>query len=94
MRRDIIQLGRNFLFSLGGEGLQSGFHFVLNLILIRLLSTHDFGVFAIAFVLGGISLTNGGNASQPARGGTFLVNSVATGGTNYSIAVQVAPERS
>ena len=59
MRRDIIQLGRNFLFSLGGEGLQSGFHFVLNLILIRLLSTHDFGVFAIAFVLGGISLTYG-----------------------------------
>jgi len=27
MPRDIIQLGRNFLLSLGGEGLQSGFHF-------------------------------------------------------------------
>jgi O-antigen/teichoic acid export membrane protein len=59
MPRDIIQLGRNFLLSLGGEGLQSGFHFVLNLVLIRLLSPHDFGVFAIAFVLGGISLTYG-----------------------------------
>src|ERR1041385_8695483 len=59
MPRDIIQLGRNFLLSLGGEGLQSGFHFILNLSLIRLLSPHDFGVFAIAFVLGGISLTYG-----------------------------------
>jgi O-antigen/teichoic acid export membrane protein len=57
--RDIIRLGRSFLLSLGGEGLQSGFHFVLNLLLIRLLSPHDFGVFAIAFVLGGISLTYG-----------------------------------
>ena len=57
--RDIVRLGRNFLLSLGGEGLQSGFHFVLNLLLIRLLSPHDFGVFAIAFVLGGISLTYG-----------------------------------
>lgn len=56
---DIVRLGRNFLLSLGGEGLQSGFHFVLNVVLIRLLSPHDFGVFAIAFVLGGISLTYG-----------------------------------
>lgn len=59
MPRDIIRLGRNFLLSLGGEGLQSGFHFILNLILIRLLSPHDFGIFAIAFVLGGLSLTYG-----------------------------------
>ena len=56
---DIVRLGRNFLLSLGGEGLQSGFHFVLNLVLIRVLSPHDFGVFAIAFVLGGLSLTYG-----------------------------------
>src|SRR4051812_26254514 len=57
--RDIVRLGRNFLLSLGGEGLQSGIHFVLNLVLIRILSPHDFGIFAIAFVLGGISLTYG-----------------------------------
>src|SRR5215213_9545871 len=56
---DFVRLGRNFLFSLGGEGLQSGIHFVLNLVLIRILSPHDFGIFAIAFVLGGISLTYG-----------------------------------
>ena len=29
---------------------------MLNLVLIRLLGAYDFGVFAIAFVLGGISL--------------------------------------
>jgi D-aspartate ligase len=59
MPRDVIPLGRNFLLSLGGEGLQSGFHFILTLILIRVLSAHDFGIFAIAFILGGISLTYG-----------------------------------
>ena len=56
MHRDLIGLIRNFILSLGGEGMQSGFHFVLNLILIRMLSAYDFGIFAIAFVLGGISL--------------------------------------
>jgi len=59
MVRDITTLGRNFLLSLSGEGVQSGFHFALNLLLIRVLSAHDFGVFAIVFVLGGISLTYG-----------------------------------
>ncbi len=50
-------LGRNYLLSLGGEGVQSGFHFVLNLVLIRALTAYDYGVFAIIFILGGISLT-------------------------------------
>ena len=59
MRRDLVQLVRNFTLSLGGEGLQSAFHFALSLVLIRLLSAHEFGVFAIAFVLGGIALTYG-----------------------------------
>jgi len=59
MPRDVIRLGRNFLLSLGGEGLQSGIHFILNLALIRLLSPHDFGIFALAFVLGGLSITYG-----------------------------------
>ena len=58
-RRDLVTLGGNFLLSLGGEGLQSGFHFALNLLLIRLLTAYDFGVFAIAFVLGGVALTYG-----------------------------------
>jgi O-antigen/teichoic acid export membrane protein len=59
MMRDITTLGRSFLLSFSGEGVQSGFHFGLNLVLIRVLSAYDFGVFAIAFVLGGISLTYG-----------------------------------
>ncbi|MGZ6244139.1 MAG: hypothetical protein ACXWN9_16360 [Candidatus Binataceae bacterium] len=55
-RRNLIQTARSVLFSLGGEGLQSGFHFVLNLTLIRLLSTYEFGSFAIAFTLGAVAL--------------------------------------
>jgi O-antigen/teichoic acid export membrane protein len=39
--------------------MQSGFHFLLSLFLIRTLSTHDFGVFAITFVVGGVSLSYG-----------------------------------
>ena len=31
---------------------------------------------------------------QPARGATFLVNSVASGGTNYSVAVRTTAGRS
>ena len=56
-RRNLIQTARSVLFSLGGEGLQSGFHFVLNLTLIRLLSTYEFGSFAIAFALGAVAIT-------------------------------------
>jgi O-antigen/teichoic acid export membrane protein len=68
MSGDIVELARRYLLSLGGEGLQSGFHFALNLLLIRLMSAYDYGVFAIVFILGGISL-NYGNAlvSLPAN---------------------------
>jgi O-antigen/teichoic acid export membrane protein len=59
MFRDVVALGRKYLLSLGGEGLQSGFHFVLNLLLIRELTAYDYGVFAIVFILGGISVTYG-----------------------------------
>jgi len=56
---DIAVLGRKYAFSLGGEALQSGFHFVLNLLLIRELTAYDYGVFAIVFILGGVSITYG-----------------------------------
>jgi O-antigen/teichoic acid export membrane protein len=59
MPRDVMRLARNFAVSLGGEGVQSGFHFILNLVLIRLLSAYEFGVFAIAFVIGGIAIAYG-----------------------------------
>jgi O-antigen/teichoic acid export membrane protein len=56
---DVAALGRKYALSLGGEALQSGFHFILNLLLIRALPAYDYGVFAIVFILGGISITYG-----------------------------------
>lgn len=41
---------------LGGEVLQSAFHFILNLVLVRHLSTAHYGIFALTFVLGGVVL--------------------------------------
>jgi len=37
--------------SVGAQALVSGFHFVLNLLLLRLVTPYDYGVFAFAFVL-------------------------------------------
>lgn len=37
--------------SVGAQGLVSGFHFALNLLLLRLVTPYDYGVFAFAFVL-------------------------------------------
>src|SRR5262249_27772927 len=55
----VAALGRKYALSFGGETLQSGFHFILNLLLIRELTAYDYGVFAIVFILGGISITYG-----------------------------------
>jgi hypothetical protein len=41
---------------LGGEGLQSGLHFGLNLALIALLPAREYGAFAFVLVLGGVGL--------------------------------------
>lgn len=46
-----------FTVTLLGEVVQSGFHFALNIMLVRSLSQHDYGVFAIVFLAGGIALT-------------------------------------
>lgn len=40
-----------YLSALISQGLVSGFHFVLNLALVTLLTSHDFGLFALVFVL-------------------------------------------
>jgi O-antigen/teichoic acid export membrane protein len=37
--------------SVGAQALVSGFHFALNLVLLRLVTPYDYGVFAFAFVL-------------------------------------------
>jgi O-antigen/teichoic acid export membrane protein len=80
--RDLPRLIRNFFLSLGGEGMQSGFHFVLNLILIRLLSAYDFGIFAIAFVLGGISV-NYVNALVSVPAAVHMPRLKSPGGMNF-----------
>lgn len=43
--------GMRYLISVGAQALVSGFHFILNLLLLRELSQYDYGVFAFAFVL-------------------------------------------
>jgi O-antigen/teichoic acid export membrane protein len=43
--------------TIGGEAMQSGLHFALNIILIHTLPALDYGVFAITMVIGGIGLT-------------------------------------
>lgn len=58
MREKIRNLPLSSLFSsryttaVGAQALVSGFHFLLNLALIPILSKHDYGLFAYAFVLG------------------------------------------
>ncbi|WP_245451229.1 hypothetical protein [Methylobacterium brachiatum] len=42
---------------LSGEMIQSLFHFVLNVLLARKLSAHDYGLFAIVFTLGAVGVT-------------------------------------
>ena len=49
--------GSRFVLMISGEAIQSAFHFALNIIMAHRLSAHDYGVFAIAMVIGGLSLT-------------------------------------
>jgi len=48
----VLNLVKSRLFlSVGAQGLVSGFHFALNLLLLRVVTPYDYGVFAFAFVL-------------------------------------------
>lgn len=48
----VIQLATSRLaLSVGAQALVSGFHFALNLVLLRLVTPYDYGIFAFAFVL-------------------------------------------
>jgi O-antigen/teichoic acid export membrane protein len=82
MPRDMMRFARNFVLSLGGEGVQSGFHFVLNLVLIRLLSPYDFGIFAIAFVIGGIAIAYG-NATVSVPAAVHMPRLKSPGAVDY-----------
>lgn len=44
-------LGSRLLKAVSGQALVSAFHFALNLLLLPLLAPHDYGVFALSFVL-------------------------------------------
>lgn len=48
--------GRRFAVVLTGELTQSLFHFVLNIVLVRTLSLHDYGLFAIVFTSGAVGI--------------------------------------
>ena len=55
--RELRRLGHRFILMLGGEVAQSAFHFGLNIVLVRNLTPHDYGRFAILFLVGGLALT-------------------------------------
>lgn len=48
---------RRLALTLGGEVMQSGLHFALNLALIALMPPRDYGAFAFTLVLGGVGIT-------------------------------------
>lgn len=51
MTRLLALLRSRYLWSVGAQGAVSGFHFALNLLLLRLVTPYDYGLFAFAFVL-------------------------------------------
>lgn len=50
-------LSGEFAVILSGELIQSLFHFVLNILLVRELDAHDYGLFAIVFTAGAVGIT-------------------------------------
>ncbi|MCJ2113139.1 hypothetical protein MKK64_18325 [Methylobacterium sp. E-025] len=53
----IGRFGRRFAVILSGELIQSLFHFVLNIMLVRELGAHGYGLFAIVFTIGAVGVT-------------------------------------
>lgn len=49
--------GSRFALILSGELVQALFHFVLNIVLVRVLSQADYGLFAMVFVCGAVGIT-------------------------------------
>ena len=47
---------RRLALMVGGEAIQSGFHFALNIALLHVLSASGYGIFAIGMVMGGVGL--------------------------------------
>ncbi|WP_181171789.1 MULTISPECIES: hypothetical protein [unclassified Mesorhizobium] len=52
-----VHLLRRLVLMVGGEAMQSGFHFALNIALLHMLSAQGYGLFAIGMVMGGVGLS-------------------------------------
>ncbi len=52
----LLPLLRRLVVMVGGEAVQSAFHFALNLLLLHRLDASDYGLFALAMVMGGVAL--------------------------------------
>jgi len=64
------QLVRRLVLMIGGEAMQSGFHFALNIALLHMLSAQGYGLFAIGMVMGGVACpTSGRSPPSPPRYG-------------------------
>lgn len=57
MRGGLRGIAHRAATTMAGEATQSAFHFGVNVALARTLSADDYGIFAIAMVVGGIGLT-------------------------------------
>ena len=44
-------ISARYTLAVGAQALVSGFHFLLNIVLVRQISQYDYGTFAFAFVL-------------------------------------------
>lgn len=55
-RRAWRGFGGRFAVVLSGELVQSVFHFVLNIVLVRTLSAYDYGLFAMVFTAGAVGI--------------------------------------
>ena len=51
------RLRRRLFGAVTGEAMQSGFHFILNIFLVHTMTAHDYGIFSIVMIIGGIGLT-------------------------------------
>lgn len=48
---------RRFVLGLAGEGVQSAFHLLVNLVLMRSLTAYGYGLFALVFMAGSLAVT-------------------------------------
>lgn len=73
---------RAILLSLGGESVQSAFHFALGILLIRALVPHDYGLYSVIFNFGGIALTYG-NALMTVPSTVYFAHAKSPGAARF-----------